>query len=395
MSEITVNDYELEQKRYLLHLLEQRSEEHQQSLLKRYGVKLPSELESKITFPVFNRKELGEDFSANAFYFKLIIEILVRDADLKSIKSKEEIERLSDELLLIYRNEQSEIILKVLLMCAFCKENKEPYMLKYSEGSLYLYYLLGYIPFNPIELGIRYQFLLGTTERENILKDINIEVRPEFQIKLEDYIASLDMNYHPYLEPQEDDGAICLHFINRNKDVSHLVKEVKGSIYFVIKDKYSLFDEGIRITIFPNTLLYQFKEIIDSGASIDINKAIAYAKEQFKQMNLPAFDINHYISTISEQYASKDDEEESIDPFYDRDSVFNIFLKCGEENAYNVAQDVRKGKSKNSIFVREFSHHLNQPYMKLVNIRYLPCRAYSAQEGYINLITMYYSRPEK
>ena len=328
--------------------------------------------------------------------FIQILDILSKSNKLDELKEKGNFDRLLQELLLIYKGRNAEVVLKTIQMCQYCSSMNEPYILLHNEGALYLFYLVDIIKMSPIKTEVIYQNLLGTYYDTKPYNCIYIEVRQAFCAQLERYCLETYSDYQAYYDVNSCNKPILhrYHFFKKNIDLSDKIESVDKYDLPVFKAQFDTTGEGIVVFVADHELLEEVKNMLDDNPNIDYQhrlKTVAshVTKDEEDDDGVESNYLrllNSMISSISQSRSCYDNNSGDISPFYDRDSVFNAYVHYGEETAYKMMEEARKGRFAKSHY-RDF---VSEPkFAKLAHCRYLICRAHSAQLAYFYLLLGY------
>lgn len=283
----------------------------------------------------------------NDKYIELLLKKLSNSLLLDEVDSDEKFDRLVEELIMIRRSNNGFMVYNTYMLCKYCIENDEPYILSSEKGSLLLYYLLGIINNNPIEFHVAFEPYLGTYHHPRHCDYLYLNIRPSFLDKIEQYCISLfsPLNYSFIRNQDSTDGDYHISF----KDV---------------EDEYDIY-----FSYFYKKELEKLKKI---PASVRINN----------KNNVD----NLMIDAVSKSNSVIEGRLVSIECALDRDTFFDRYKIFGVEFSYQFVDTLRKGALCKTEYYKDF--FIYNEYKDLLKIKYIPCRAESAQLAEIKYLTI-------
>ncbi len=274
----------------------------------------------------------------NDKYIELLLRELSNSNLLDEVDSDERFDRLVDELTMIRRGNNGFMVYNTYMLCKYCIENNEPYILSNEKGSLFLYYLLGIINNNPIDFHVAFEPYLGTYYHPRHCDYLYLDIRPSFLDRIEEYCINLfsPLNYS---------------FI-RNTDSTF------GDYHISFQEA-----ENEYIVNFHSYHKKELEKLKKIPASIRINN----------KNNVD----NSMIDLVSKTNSVIEGRFVSIEPVYDRDMFFNRYKYLGIELSYRFVDTIRKGALPRTDYYKDFISE--NEYKDLLKIKYLTSRAESVQ----------------
>ena len=405
----TIDDYGFtpEQKDYIKRLIEKRKDRSHQAFFNRYGVKNLEELDDLVLDANMVIRFFKEN---NGEYFSRLVDVVMHSPKFRQITNTKEIERVFEELTLIYRSDSSRMIYTTYKIAKQLKKEMEFYILNGPLGSLFIFYLLGVLKINPMDADVRHETLLGTYYETKKVDNISFLVRPDCVDRCKEIAMThfSDLKpYYSYLGFSKDNvvDVDTIYFANDDGTLDDRFEKVEGYDLDVYKNKNTFLPESLSVSVCPCDLLEDVRNVAlanpfvryEDGLPVVINtiktfndySVLGINEHNFPQLKKDPdyFDFNDIVSIISRSHSSSSDEDTvDIAPFYDRDSVFNFLkreIKLKHDICYMVMEKVRKGRYKKDEMDELFKPFYADIFEK---ITYLAPRSKSVQFAYYYLV---------